>query len=110
MPVTRVETRAGWISERREEVIAAIGRAVATGLHLADPGTLIVTEHAETAFRAPPGVGQRYVLVDVVLFAGRSAEWKLAVKHELAAGLAGFGLAASDINLTFHEVDPSNAP
>lgn len=108
MPNTRVETRAGWITSP-ESVISAAHSAVAEVLRLPDwDRTIRLVEHAPSHFPIPPGRGERFTLVEVTLFKGRSIETRRALYKSMVARLEGVGVPASDVTITLIEVPAEN--
>jgi phenylpyruvate tautomerase PptA (4-oxalocrotonate tautomerase family) len=108
MPSTLIETRAGWVLSP-EAVISAVHSAVAEALKLPDwDRTVRLVEHAKTHFPPPPGRGERYTLVEISLFKGRSIEAKRALYQGVVAGLEALGVPPSDVTITLIEVAAEN--
>jgi hypothetical protein len=96
MPIILIETRAGWIAGP-EAVLAAVHSAVHDALKVPDwDRTVRLIEHQPDHFPPPPGKGERFTLVGVTMFGGRS----LQVKRKLYAGivdnLATLGVPPTD--------------
>ena len=108
MPSTRIETRTGWIASP-EQVIAAVHAALVEALKIPeDDRTLRLVEHAPSHFPPPPGRGERFTLVEITLFSGRSMDAKRALYRALARNLEAVGLPASDLTITLIEVPPQD--
>jgi phenylpyruvate tautomerase PptA (4-oxalocrotonate tautomerase family) len=105
MPVIRVEIREGWSPAEKAGLLDAIHAAAVQALKVPDEDrTQILTEHPAEAFELPPGKGDRFTLVEVTMFAGRSADAKRRLSRAVVANLAGRGGPASDVLIVLHEV------
>jgi phenylpyruvate tautomerase PptA (4-oxalocrotonate tautomerase family) len=105
MPVIRVEIREGWSPAEKAGLLDAIHAAAMQALKVPDEDrTQILTEHPAEAFELPPGTGDRFPLVEVTMFAGRSADAKRRLSRAVVANLAGRGVPASDVLIVLHEV------
>ncbi|BBK30529.1 tautomerase-like protein [Stella humosa] len=104
MPYTRIETRRGWIGERRQDVIEAVQRALCTGLLIPETDRCVfLTEYDADALIAPPGRGPSYMVIAVTLFSGRSLEAKRRLYRALVDELAPFGVPATDVKTVLVE-------
>jgi phenylpyruvate tautomerase PptA (4-oxalocrotonate tautomerase family) len=105
MPVIRVEIREGWSPAEKAGLLDAIHAAAVQALKVPDEDrTQILTEHPAEVFELPPGKGDRFTLVEVTMFAGRSADAKRRLSRAVVANLAGRGVPASDVLIVLHEV------
>jgi phenylpyruvate tautomerase PptA (4-oxalocrotonate tautomerase family) len=105
MPVIRVEIPEGWSPAEKAGLLDAIHAAAVQALKVPDEDrTQILTEHPAEAFELPPGKGDRFTLVEVTMFAGRSADAKRRLSRAVVANLAGRGGPASDVLIVLHEV------
>jgi phenylpyruvate tautomerase PptA (4-oxalocrotonate tautomerase family) len=109
MPATRIETRRGWLGNRRGELVEAVQRALQTGLLIPDHDRCIrLTEYDDDAMIAPPGKGPSYLVIEVTLFSGRTIEAKRRLYAALVEELRPLGIPAGDIKTVLIEVDPVN--
>src|SRR5687767_10771406 len=109
MPSTRIETRAGWIAGRHDELIAAVQRALVEGIRIPEQDRCVrVLEYAPAAFAAPPGRGAGYTVIEISMFSGRSLEAKRRLYTALARELAAFGVAENDLKVIVHDVPREN--
>lgn len=109
MPSTRIETRAGWIGDRHEALIAAVQRALVDGIRIPEQDRDIrIIEYPAHGFAPPPGRGASYTVVEVAMFTGRSIEAKRRLYAALTRELATFGVAASDLKVIVHDVPREN--
>jgi hypothetical protein len=79
MPNTLIATRAGWITEPGA-VIDAVQSALREALKIPEGDrTLRLIEHPPSHFAVPPGRGEKFTLIEVTMFSGRSMSAKRAL-------------------------------
>lgn len=109
MPSTRLETAAGWINGRYDQVIAAVQRALVEGIRIPEGDRDIrIFEYPPAAFAAPPDRGPLYTLVEISMFAGRSIEAKRRLHAALAHEIGAFGVPPRDIKVVIHDEPREN--
>lgn len=109
MPSTRIETRAGWIGDRHEAIIAAVQDALVEGIRIPEHDRDIrITEYPPHAFAPPPGRGPHYTIIEISMFSGRSVDAKRRLYAALARGLAAFGIGPADLKVLIHDVPREN--
>jgi phenylpyruvate tautomerase PptA (4-oxalocrotonate tautomerase family) len=109
MPATRIETRTGWINGRRAELLEAVQRALVEGIRIPEEDRCIrLYELPAEAVLAPPGTTDKYTVVEVSMFKGRSLEAKRRLYSALARELAAFGLERRDVKVLIHELVREN--
>jgi phenylpyruvate tautomerase PptA (4-oxalocrotonate tautomerase family) len=105
MPLIRVEIREGWPQAEKARLLDAIHAAAVEALRIPDEDrTQILTEHAAEAFELPPGRGERFTLVEVTMFAGRSLDAKRRLYRAVVRNLGRLGVPPSDVLTVLHEV------
>src|ERR1700704_841367 len=103
MPNTLIATRAGWITDPAA-VIEAVQSALREALKIPEGDrTLRLIEHPASHFAVPPGRGERFTLVEVTMFSGRSMGAKRALYQAIVRNLA-----ALDIKITLIETPADN--
>ena len=108
MPNTLIATRAGWIDDPAA-VIDAVQSALREGLKIPQwDRTLRLIEHPASHFAVPPGRGEKFTLVEVSMFSGRSMDAKKALYQAIVRNLASLGVPALDIKITLIEIPPEN--
>jgi phenylpyruvate tautomerase PptA (4-oxalocrotonate tautomerase family) len=108
MPDTLIATRAGWITDPGA-VIDAVQSALREALKIPEADrTLRLIEHPASHFAVPPGRGEKFTLVEVTMFSGRSMSAKRALYQAIVRNLAAFDVAPSDIKITLIETPPEN--
>jgi phenylpyruvate tautomerase PptA (4-oxalocrotonate tautomerase family) len=109
MPLIRVDIREGWSRAEKTRLLDAIHAAAVEALKIPDDDrTQILTEHAAEAFEFPPGRSERFALVAVTMFAGRSLDAKRRLYQALIRNLGRLGIPPSDVLIVLHEVPLEN--
>jgi phenylpyruvate tautomerase PptA (4-oxalocrotonate tautomerase family) len=99
----------GWSRTEKARLLDAIHAAAVEALKIPDEDrTQILTEHPAEAFEIPPGKGDRFTLVDVTMFAGRSLEAKRRLYRAVVRSLGRLGIPSSDVLIILHEVPLEN--
>jgi phenylpyruvate tautomerase PptA (4-oxalocrotonate tautomerase family) len=77
MPNVTIEVRRQYRSAEEEAIIAAVHAALMEGIKTPEwDRTIRVVTHEPHRFAVPPGRTDRYTLVEIDLFSGRSIEAK----------------------------------
>jgi phenylpyruvate tautomerase PptA (4-oxalocrotonate tautomerase family) len=109
MPNTRIEVKRGWVGAQRAALIEAVQSALVEAIRIPEHDrTSRLIEHDPDAFAAPPGRGEKYTLVEITLFSGRSMAAKRALYQAIVRNLGAFGVPANDIKIVLIEVPPEN--
>jgi phenylpyruvate tautomerase PptA (4-oxalocrotonate tautomerase family) len=105
MPLIRVEIREGWSRAEKARLLDAIHAAAVEALKIPEEDrTQILTEHPADAFELPPGKGDRFTLIQVTMFAGRSLDAKRRLYRAVVRNLGRLGVPPSDVLIVLHEV------
>lgn len=106
MPTTRIETRRGWIGNRRTELLEAVQRALVFGLKIpeTDRAVRLIEYESEDFICA----SERAVEIEIALFVGRSIEAKRRLYRAIVDELQAFGVKPSDVKVVLHEVAREN--
>jgi phenylpyruvate tautomerase PptA (4-oxalocrotonate tautomerase family) len=108
MPNTLIATRSGWITDPAA-VIEAIQSALREALKIPEADrTLRLVEHSPSHFAIPPGRSEKYTLVEVTMFSGRSMDAKRALYQAIVGNLAALGVPPFDIKIALIETPPEN--
>ena len=108
MPNTLIATRSGWIGDP-VAVIDAVQSALREALKIPEGDrTLRLIEHPASHFAVPPGRGEKYTLVEVTMFSGRSLAAKRALYQAIVRNLAAFDVPPLDIKIVLIETPPEN--
>jgi len=108
MPNTLIATRAGWITDLGA-VIDAVQSALREALKIPEGDrTLRLIEHPPSHFAVPPGRGEKFTLIEVTMFSGRSMGAKRTLYQAIVRNLAALDVPPSDIKITLVETPPEN--
>ena len=108
MPNTLIATRSGWITDPAA-VIDAIQSALREALKIPEwDRTLRLIQHPASHFAVPPGRGEKFTLVEITMFSGRSMDAKRVLYQAIVRNLAALGVPALDIKITLIETPPEN--
>jgi hypothetical protein len=108
MPNTLIATRSGWIGDPAA-VIDAVHSALREALKIPEGDrTLRLIEHPASHFAVPPGRGERFTLVEVTMFSGRSMGAKRALYQAIVRNLAALDVPPLDVKITLIETPPDN--
>ena len=108
MPNPLIATRAGWVTDPAT-VIEAVQSALREALKIPEGDrTLRLIEHPASHFAVPPGRSEKFTLVEVTMFSGRSMSAKRTLYQAIVRHLAALGVQALDIKVTLIETPPEN--
>lgn len=109
MPNVTIEVRRQYTPDEEGQIIAAVHAALMEGLRTPEwDRTIRLVTHEPHRFAAPPGRGDRYTLVDIDLFTGRSLEAKRALYQALVRNLGKLGIPADHIKVLLRESSAEN--
>lgn len=109
MPNVTIEVRKQYTPQEEEQIIAAVHAALMEGLKTPEwDRTIRLVVHAPHRFAAPPGRGERYTLVNIDLFSGRSLGAKRALYQALVRNLDNLGIPADHIKVLLRESGAEN--
>jgi phenylpyruvate tautomerase PptA (4-oxalocrotonate tautomerase family) len=109
MPNATIEVRRQYTAAEEEAIIAAVHAALMEGLRTPEwDRTIRLVKHEPHRFAVPPGCGDRYTLVDIDLFSGRSIEAKRALYRALVRNLDKLGIPPDHIKVLLRESGAEN--
>lgn len=109
MPSTRIETRAGWINGRQAELLEAVQRALVEGIRIPEEDRCVrLHELPAEAMLARPDRSERYTIIEISMFKGRTIEAKRRLYAALVRELSAFGVEARDVKVLIHEPEREN--
>src|SRR5262245_19324890 len=104
MPHVRIETRKGWIGERRAKLLDAMHAAMVEALRIPeDDRVLRLIEHEPASFPPPPSRSDKFTVVEITLFGGRTLDAKRHLYAAIVRNLEAFGVPPGDVNIVLHE-------
>ena len=109
MPNVTIEVRRRYTPTEEEQIIAAAHAALMEGLKTPESDkTIRLVSHEPHRFAVPPGRGDRYTLIEIDLFSGRSLEAKRALYQALVRNLGKLGIPADHIKVLLRESGTEN--
>ena len=109
MPTAAIETSRQTTPEEESALIAAVQDALTTALQVPRWTTIIrLFVHQPHRFVAPPGKSDRYTLVSIDCFIGRSIETKRALYQAMVQNLGRCGIPADHIKVLLREAPREN--
>jgi sarcosine oxidase gamma subunit len=98
MPVTLVSIRKGRSAAEKRSLMEAVQAAITESLGLPPHDrNLRLAVHGPDEWLLPEGATDKYVLVEIALFAGRTAETKGRLYAAIVQRLAGLGVGKADV-------------
>jgi phenylpyruvate tautomerase PptA (4-oxalocrotonate tautomerase family) len=109
MPNVTIEVRRRYTPAEEEAIINAVHAAVMEGLKTPEwDRTLRLVVHEPHRFATPPGRGERYTLIEIDLFSGRSLQAKRALYQAVVRNLGGLGIPPEEIKILLRESAAEN--
>ena len=109
MPNVTIEVRKRYTREQEQEIINAVHAALMEGIRTPEwDRTIRLLVHEPHRFATPPQKDDRYTLVEVDLFSGRSLDAKKALYRAIVANLGSFGIPADHITILLRESTAEN--
>ena len=109
MPNVTIEVRRQYAPDEETQIIAAVHAALMEGLKTPEwDRTIRLITHEPHRFAVPPGCGDRYTLVDIDLFTGRSLEAKRELYKALVRNLGTLGIPPDHIKVLLRESSVEN--
>ncbi len=109
MPNVTIEVRRHYTTAEEEAIIAAVYSALMEGIKTPEwDRTVRLVAHEPHRFAVPPGRSDRYTLVEIDLFPGRSIEAKRALYQALVRNLGKLGIPSDDVKVLLRESGAEN--
>jgi len=109
MPLVTIETRRGQSLDSKRLMFAAVHAALMTAFKIPDDDRAQrLIEYEPDNFEIPPGRGERFSIVSIDAFAGRSVEAKRALYREIVARLEEVGIPKADVFIVLKEIPMEN--
>jgi phenylpyruvate tautomerase PptA (4-oxalocrotonate tautomerase family) len=109
MPLVRIEIIRGRSLAERKRLLDGVHDALVEAFGIPDDDrTQRMIEHDPENFEIPPGAGERYTLIEITAFPGRSPTAKRHLYQALVRNLGAAGVPASDISVVLHEPPMEN--
>jgi phenylpyruvate tautomerase PptA (4-oxalocrotonate tautomerase family) len=109
MPLVRIETRRWMTRETKQAVLDAVHQSLVAAFKVPDSDrNQRIIEYAPEDFEGSPGKGERFTIITIDAFAGRSLEAKRKLYQELASRLGALGVPPTDLMVVVHDVPLEN--
>jgi phenylpyruvate tautomerase PptA (4-oxalocrotonate tautomerase family) len=109
MPLVRIETRRWMTREIKQAVLDAVHEALVSAFKVPDDDrNQRIIEYDPCDFEGSAGKGERFTIVTIDAFAGRSLEAKRQLYKELVTRLSAAGIPPADLMVVIHDVPLEN--
>jgi phenylpyruvate tautomerase PptA (4-oxalocrotonate tautomerase family) len=109
MPLVKLETRKGLSPETKKALLDGVHEALVACFKIPDSDRhQRFVEYAPEDFEIPAGKGERFVIVQMVVFPGRSLDAKRALYQDIVARFGAAGIPATDVFIVLDEVPLDN--
>jgi phenylpyruvate tautomerase PptA (4-oxalocrotonate tautomerase family) len=109
VPNVTIEVRKRYTKEQEEGIIDAVHAALMEGIKTPDwDRTIRLVVHEPHRFATPPGKDERYTLVDIDLFSGRSLDAKRHLFRAIVDNLGAFAIPPDHIKVLLRESAAQN--
>jgi len=109
VPSAIVEIGRQYSREEEVGIINAVHAAMREGLKIPEwDKTVRLIVHEPHRFATPPSKGNRYTLVSIDLFTGRSIEAKKSLYRAIVKNLEPFGIPADHVKVLLRDIPPEN--
>jgi phenylpyruvate tautomerase PptA (4-oxalocrotonate tautomerase family) len=105
MPVATIEIRRPYSREQEESLMKAVHDAMVEALKIPQTDrTVRLVVHEPHRFAVDPGKDERFTLITIDLFEGRSLKAKATLYAALVRNLEPFGIPPNHVKTVLHEV------
>lgn len=109
MPLVRIEILKGRSREEKERLLEAVHAALVEAFEIPDDDrTQRLVEHDPENFEIEPGRSERYTLIEITAFPGRSTAAKRTLYRTIVRHLADLGVPGRDITVVLQEPPMEN--
>jgi phenylpyruvate tautomerase PptA (4-oxalocrotonate tautomerase family) len=109
MPLVKIETRRWMTTETKRAALDAVHEALVYAFKVSDHDrNQRIIEYAPEDFEGSTGKSERFTIVTIDAFAGRSLEAKRMLYQELASRLGAAGIPPADLIVVVHDVPLEN--
>jgi phenylpyruvate tautomerase PptA (4-oxalocrotonate tautomerase family) len=109
MPLVRIEILEGRSVDERQQLLQAVHEALVEAFEIPDDDrTQRIAEHERANFEIPPGSSDRFTLIEIAAFPGRSRTAKAALYEAIVRRLGDLGTDAADVSIVVQEPPMEN--
>lgn len=104
MPVAKISVIEGRTREERHAIMTAVHQALVKSFKVPESDINIrIEEYTKENYALPPGRSEKYTLVEITAFAGRSIDAKRLLYKTIIGNLKKLGIDALDIFIIIYE-------
>jgi phenylpyruvate tautomerase PptA (4-oxalocrotonate tautomerase family) len=105
MPLVKIETGRWMTQQTKRSLLDAVHRSLVTAFGIPDHDrNQRIVEYGAGDLESAAGKSDRFTIITIDAFAGRSVEAKRTLYRELASRLAALGIPAMDLAVVVHDV------
>ncbi len=109
MPLVKIETRKSWNKSQKKGIMEAIHSAMRKALKIPkNDRDIRFHEYHPEDFQISPDKTEKYILIEISMFTGRTLQAKKELYQGIVANLGKLGILASDVFIVLHEVPLEN--
>jgi phenylpyruvate tautomerase PptA (4-oxalocrotonate tautomerase family) len=109
MPSTTVEVVREYAPDEEKAIVEAVHAALVEGIRIPDDDrTVRLVVHQPHRVAIPPDRSDRFTLVSIDLFKGRSPDAKRRLYTALVTNLGRLGIPAGDVKILLREIPPED--
>jgi len=109
MPIVTIELRKRYAPDREVQIIDAVHAAMMEGLKIPSwDKNIRLFVHERHRFATPPGKDERYALISIDLFAGRSLGTEKKFYRALTTNLQPLGIPPDHVKVVLREASREN--
>ncbi len=109
MPVVTIDTRRGLPPALKRGLLDAVHEALVACFKIPDHDRAQrIVEHSPEDFDVPTGRGERFTIVTIAAFSGRSLDAKRALYETIADRFEALGIPRLDVFIVLHEIPQEN--
>ena len=104
MPLVKIEILEGRPAAEKKALLDAVHSALVEALKIPEHDRMqILHEHPPEAFEIPPGKTEKYTVVEVTLFPGRSLDAKRRLYQSIIRNFGAAGITPPNVFIVIHE-------
>lgn len=105
MPATTIEVRRRYTPEEEVRIIEAVHAAMVESIGIPESDRMLrLVVHEPHRFSVAPGKGDRFTLVSIALFSGRSPAAKKALYQAIVRNLGAQDIPPDHVTVMLHDV------
>jgi len=109
MPLVKIETRKSWNVSQKRGIMEAIHAAMREALKIPENDRDIrFHEYHPEDFQVSSDKTEKYILVEISMFTGRTLQAKKELYQNIVANLDKLGIPARDVFIVLHEIPLEN--